>query len=119
MEGCFNNGHDLSGTNVNRLWEGVSFVMQARAASTCGCTEVADACRAQYEALAPYRAALAPAVSRSVAAFNAAETARNVNTAYLHIFVPFWREHVLLCARLEETDRDATRIVKELPPASR
>jgi hypothetical protein len=121
MEGCFNNGHELSGTNVNRLWEGVSFVMQARAAraATWGCAEVADACRAQYEALSPYRAAIATAVSRAASAFSVAETARNVNSAYLNIFVPFWWEHVLLRARLEEAD--ATRVIKELlarpPPA--
>ncbi len=114
MEGCFNNGHELSGTNVNRLWDGVSFVMQARAAraTTWGCAEVADACRAQYEALSPYRAAIATAVSRAASAFSAAETARNVNTAYLNIFVPFWWEHVLLRARLEEAE--ATKVVKEL-----
>ncbi len=56
MEGCFNNGHELSGIKVNRLWDGVSFVMQARAAraATWGCAEVADACCTQYEALPPY-----------------------------------------------------------------
>jgi hypothetical protein len=91
MEGCFNNGHELSGTNVNRLWEGVSFVMQARAArtSTWGCNEVADACRAQYEALATYRTSIATAVSHAATACNPAETACNVNMAYLSIFVPF------------------------------
>jgi hypothetical protein len=114
MEGCFNNGHELSSTNVNRLWEGVSFVMQARAtrAATWGCAEVADACRAQYEALSSYRAAIATAVSRVASAFSAAETARNKNTVYLNIFVPFWWEHVLLRARLEEAD--VTRVIKEL-----
>ncbi len=88
--------------------------MQARAAcaTTSGCAEVADACRAQYKALATYCASIATAVSRAVTAFNAAETARNVNTAYLNIFVPFWLEHVLLRARLEQAD--AARVVKEL-----
>jgi hypothetical protein len=71
MEGCFNNGHELSGTNVNRLWDSVSFVMQARAAraATWGCAEVLGACRAQYEALSPYRTAIATAVSRAASAF--------------------------------------------------
>jgi hypothetical protein len=43
IEAEFGGAHELSGTNVNRLWEGVSFVMQARAAraTAWGCPEVA------------------------------------------------------------------------------
>ena len=50
MEAFFNNGHELSGTRVNHLWEGVSFVLQTRAAraTTWGCPEVEDSCKAQY-----------------------------------------------------------------------
>ena len=53
MEDCFHGDHELSGTNVNRLWEGVSYIMQARAAQakSWGCPEVADACQAQYDAM--------------------------------------------------------------------
>jgi hypothetical protein len=88
--------------------------VQARAAraSSWGCAEVADACRAQYEVLATYRASIATAVSHAATAFHAAEMARKVNTAYLQIFVPFWWECVLLRASLEEAD--AARIVEEL-----
>ena len=45
MSDCFATDHELSGTNVNRLWEGVSFVMQDRAAQakSWGCPEV-DLC---------------------------------------------------------------------------
>jgi hypothetical protein len=32
IEAEFGGTHELSGTNVNRLWDGVTFVMQARAA---------------------------------------------------------------------------------------
>ena len=114
MSGCFATDHELSGTNVNRLWEGVSFVMQDRAAQakSWGCPEVADACQAQYDALPPYRAALATAISRAAAAQAPEEVARSVNSAYLNLFLPFWWEHVLLRGRLDEAA--AGKKVKEM-----
>jgi hypothetical protein len=39
MENHFGGAHEISGTNVSRLWDGVSFIMQARAARSAswGC----------------------------------------------------------------------------------
>ena len=123
MKDSFHSDHELSGTNVNRLWEGVSYIMQARAAQakSWGCPEVADACQAQYDAIPTYRAALASAIARAASAQPAAELAHSVNSAYLKLLLPFWWEHVLLRGRLDEAE--AAKKVKELmtrpapPPA--
>ena len=114
MSDCFATDHELSGTNVNRLWDGVSFVMQDRAAQSksWGCPEVADACQAQFDALPTYRAALATAISRAASAQPPEEVARSVNSAYLNLFLPFWWEHVLLLGRLDEAA--AGKKVKEM-----
>ncbi len=65
METQFGSSHELSGTNVGSLWEGVTFVMQARAARALSwnCPEVADACKDQSASLPTYRAAVATAFS--------------------------------------------------------
>ena len=114
IEAEFGGTHELSGTNVNRLWEGVSFVMQARAAraTAWGCPEVELACKEQYKALPAYRAAVATSVSRAASALPAADGARAVNAAYLSFFLPFWWEHVLLRSRLE--DAEAAKVSKEI-----
>jgi hypothetical protein len=53
IESEFGGTHELSDTNVNRLWDGVTFVMQARAAraTAWGCPEVELACKEQFEAI--------------------------------------------------------------------
>ena len=114
MKDSFSSDHELSGTNINRLWEGVSYIMQARAAQakSWGCPEVADACQAQYDAIPTYRAALAAAHARAASAQPAAELAHSVNSAYLKLLLPFWWEHVLLRGRLDEAE--AAKKVKEL-----
>jgi hypothetical protein len=114
IEDGFGSGHELSGT-VNRLWEGVSFVMQARAARATfwGCPEVELACKEQYKAIPAYRAAIAASVSWAVSALPADDGARSVNSAYLSFFLPFWWEHVLrLRSRLDGSE--AAKIVKEM-----
>ena len=106
--------HELSGTNVNRLWDGVSFVMHARAvrATSWGCPEVELACKERYDALPAYRAAVATSLSRAASALPARDAAISVNSAYLNFFLPFWWEHVLLRSRLE--DAEAARVSKEI-----
>jgi hypothetical protein len=120
IEADFGGTHELSGTNVNRLWEGVSFVMHARAAraTTWGCPEVELACREQYEALPAYRAAVATSVSRAASALPACDAARSVNAAYLSFFLPFWWEHVLLRSRLDKADvaKVSKEILSRAPP---
>jgi hypothetical protein len=120
IEADFVSTHELSGTNVNRLWDGVSFVMQARAARamTWGCPEVELACKDQYEALPAYRAAVASSVSRAASALPACDGARSVNAAYLSFFLPFWWEHVLLRSRLDEADaaKASKEILSRTPP---
>ncbi len=115
IEADFGGTHELSGTNVNRLWDGVTFVMQARAApatvSGWGCPEVELACKEQYEAIPAYRAAVAASVARAASVL-ARDAAISVNLAYLSFFFPFWWEHVLLRSRLE--DAEAARITKEI-----
>ncbi len=113
IEAEFGGTHELSNTNVNRLWDGVSFVMQARAAraTAWGCPEVELAFKEQYEAIPAYRAAVA-SVARAASALPARDAALSVNSAYLHFFLPFWWEHVLLGSRLE--DAEAAKISKEI-----
>ena len=73
MEHHFGGPYEISGTNVSRLWDGVSFVMQARAAraTTWNCPEVEAACKEQFDGLPAYRAAVATAVSRAATALPA------------------------------------------------
>ncbi len=49
----FCDAYEISSTNVSRLWDGVTFIMQARAARSLswGCPEVATACQEQLDAL--------------------------------------------------------------------
>jgi hypothetical protein len=90
IEADFGSAHELSGPNVNRLWEGVSFVMQARAAraTAWGYPEVELACTEQYEALAAYWAAVAASVSRAASAFQPAtapaRSTRRTSASFSH-----------------------------------
>ncbi len=110
MENHFGGAHEISGTNVSSLWDGVSFIMQARAARSASwdCPEVENACREQYEALPTYRAAVASSISKSATALSLPCAVRAVNTAYLQLFLPFWWEHVLLRSRLDDAGYAAT-----------
>ena len=89
--------HELSSTIVNRLWAGVVFIMTLRAArsTTWGVPEVADACKAQLDALPSYRTNITTTLARVSSAYVGAEVARSVNRAYAQFFLPFWWEHIL------------------------
>jgi hypothetical protein len=95
---------EISGTSLTRLWEGVSYVMRTRAAraSTWGVNEVSSACRVQFESLSTYRTSIATALSRASAAYPEVEAAKYVNRAYAEFFLPFWWEHILQRAPLDE-----------------
>ena len=102
---------ELSGTQLNRLWDGVSYIMRIRAAraTTWGVPEIATACKTQYEALSKYRTSVASALARTSAALPEAEAAKFVNRAYAEFFLPFWWEHVLQRSPLDE-DKAAAEI---------
>ena len=119
MEHHFGDPYEISGTNVSRLWDGISFVMQARAAraTSWGCPEVETAWKEQFDGLPAYRAAVASAVS--IINFLRPRP-RLVNKAYLQFFLPFWWEHVLVRPRADDAEYSA--MVKEFlarvpPPA--
>jgi hypothetical protein len=120
MEYSFSGASEISGTNVSRLWDGVTFIMQARAARSLswGCPEVSAACQEQLDSLPAYRAAVATAISKAASALPPLAAAHSVNKAYLQLFLPFWWEHVLLRSRHDETGYAS--LVKEmlsrLPP---
>jgi hypothetical protein len=82
----------ISSTNVSRLWDGITFIMQARATRSLawGCPEVATACQEQLDALPIYRAAVASSISKDAAALTPLAAAKSVNKAYLQLFLPFW-----------------------------
>jgi hypothetical protein len=94
MENHFGCAHrdEISSRNVSRLWDGVSFIMQARDArsTSWGCPEVETACREQYAALPANCTAVASSISKSATALTLPGAARAVNTAYLQFFLPFW-----------------------------
>jgi hypothetical protein len=100
---AFSGDHELSGTIVNRLWEGVTFTMKVRAAraTAWGLPEVADACGSQYQALPAYRVAIAATLACASSAYAGTAIARHINRAYLNFFLHFWWEHVLLRGQLD------------------
>jgi hypothetical protein len=120
MEHSFSGAFEISGTNVSRLWDGVTFIMQARAARSLswGCPEVSAACQEQLDSLPAYRAAVATAISKAAAALPPLAAAHSVNKAYLQLFLPFWWEHVLLRSRHDETGYASlvTEMLSRLPP---
>ena len=102
---------ELSGTQLNRLWDGVSYIMRTRAAraTTWGVPEITTACRTQYEALTTYRTSVASALARASAALPDVEAAKYVNRSYAEFFLPFWWEHILQRSPLDE-DKAAAEV---------
>ena len=114
---------ELSSTQVNHLWSGVTFVMTVRAArsSTWGVPEVETACRQQLADLPAYRTAIATVVSRMATAYDAPAAGRAVNRVYLLFFLPLWWEHILERGILEpdklEKKADEILLPRPTPPA--
>ena len=110
---------ELSGSLVDTLWTGASVVLDLRAerATRWNCPEVLSACVKQRDDLAAYRTAVAKAVARLADPSSPTVTARNINTAYLQFFLPFWTEHILGKARLDETAaaKEVKSIMAETP----
>ena len=69
--------------------------LRAERATRWNCPEVLSACVKQRDDLAAYRTAVAKAVARLADPSSPTLTARNINTAYLQFFLPFWTEHIL------------------------
>jgi hypothetical protein len=117
---AFAGDHELSGTIVNRLWEGVTFTMKVRAAraSAWGVPEIADACARQYQGLPAYRVAIAATLARASSAYAGTAVARHINRAYLEFFLPFWWEHILLRGQLDADKVNAEVRALMFPPAS-
>jgi hypothetical protein len=116
---AFSGDHELSGTIVNRLWEGVTFTMKVRAAraTAWGVPEVADACARQYQALPAYRVTIAATLARASSAYAGTAVARHINRAYFEFFLPFWWEHILLRGQLDADKVNAEVRALMLPPA--
>ena len=98
--------HEIASTMVNNLWSAVTFIFTLRAARAThwNCPEVEDACRAQLHALPGYRSAVSNAAARLAAAYDAPESARQVNKNYAGFFLPFWWEHILLRGILDPAE---------------
>ena len=64
--------------------------------------EVPAACKQQRLDLLPYRSAVVSAVAQLAVPSSPAATAKSINTAYIQLFLPFWWEHILGKARLDE-----------------
>jgi hypothetical protein len=113
----FASDSELSGTHVDYLWAGITFIMQQRAArsNAWNSPEVSTACHKQLQDLPRYRAAIAAYVVQ-MATTSANTPARTINTAYLNFFLPFWWEHILGRARLDEAD--AAREAKLILPSA-
>ena len=110
---------ELSGSLVDTLWTGASVVLDLRAerATRWNCPEVLSACVKQRDDLAAYHTAVAKAVARLADPSSPTFTARNINTAYLQFFLPFWTEHILGKAWLDETAaaKEVKSIMAETP----
>jgi hypothetical protein len=96
-----------SGTHVDYIWAGATFIMQQRAARSDAWSspEVSAACHKQLQDLPRYRAAIAAYVVQ-MATISANTQASTINTAYLNFFLPFWWEHILGRARLDVADAE-------------
>jgi hypothetical protein len=92
MHACFAGPGELSNTQVNHLWMGVTFIMTHRAARALEwmVPEVELACRQQLAYLTTYRASVASVIARVSSAYSGGDVARSVNRAYLLFFLPFW-----------------------------
>ena len=117
---AFNAPSELSGTNVDTLWLGAMTVMELRAERSThwNVPEVHAACVKQLQDMLTYRTAVATYMAK-LADPSPAVTAKNVNTAYLQLFLPFWWEHILGKARLDEAGiaKEVKSIMTEPPPA--
>ena len=82
---------ELSGSHVENLWRGATFIFTVRAArsATWGVPEVEEACNAQLTSLPAYRSAVASVINRAARAYTGADIPRAVNRAYLQFFLPF------------------------------
>jgi hypothetical protein len=113
----------LPGTRVNQLWMGARFVFENHAERSAHYNhqEVPEACVKQLNDLAEYRTKVASAVAL-LAEPNPADTARNINTVYLQLFLLFWSEHILGKSRIVCIDEAAAAMeVKNImnpPPAA-
>ena len=109
---------ELSGSLVDTLWTGASVVLDIRAerATRWNCPEVLSACVKQRDDLAAYRTAVAKAVAR-LADLPRLPSRPAISTAYLQFFLPFWTEHILGKARLDETAaaKEVKSIMAETP----
>jgi hypothetical protein len=106
MRPSFGGPGELSSTNVNHLWMGVTYIMTHRAARALEwkVPEVETACHQQLADLITYRASVASVIARVSSAYTGGDVANSVNRAYLLFFLPFWWEHVLLCGALSPDD---------------
>ena len=107
---------ELSGTMVNQLWPAVIYIMSIHAdrSASYGIPEIEADCRRQLAELAPYRAAIAAAVARAADYSDHVSGPHPINVAYLHLFLPFWWEHVLLRPRLVDAAAAAEQADKIL-----
>ena len=87
---------ELSGSLVDTPWTGARMVLDLRAerATLWNCPEVLSAGVQQRDDLAAYRTAVTKAVARLADPSSPTVTARNINTAYLQFFLPFWTEQI-------------------------
>ena len=110
---------ELSGSHVNNLWAGVTFIMTVRASrsSTWGVPEVEEACAQQLASLPSYRSGVASVIARVAKAYTGLEIPRAVNRAYLQFFLPFWWEHILERGRLDDSaaEKQATLLLAPRP----
>ena len=112
--------NEIASTMVNNLWSAVTFIFTLRAARAThwNCPEVEEACRLQLHSLPSYRSAVSNAAARLAAAYDAPESARQVNKSYAGFFLPFWWEHILMRGILDSTEHQ--KILDKLcsaPPA--
>ena len=93
---------------------GVTTLMDIRAERSAlwNVPEVHAACKQQRLDLLPYRSAVVSAVAQLAVPSSPAATAKSINTAYIQLFLPFWWEHILGKARLDEAG--AAKEVKEI-----
>ena len=105
---------ELSGSHVESLWLGVTTLMDIRTERSAlwNVPEVHAACKQQRSDLLTYRTAVVSAVAQLAVPSSPAATAKSINTAYIQLFLPFWWEHILGKARLDEAG--AAREVKEM-----
>jgi len=105
---------ELSGSHVDSLWLGVMTIMDLRAERSAlwNVPEVHAACKKQRQDLLSYRSAIVSAMAQFADPSSPAATAKSINTAYIQLFLPFWWEHILGKARLDETG--AAKEVKDI-----